>query len=413
MGYGAIQVEDEQKLQSFRKTVGVALATAVLLLAVVGLSTVHSNSTYAAINANRNKGSLAAVPGVLEKTQEVLNITQNGLRWAVFSFIPCCDDDCAECKIVPTVQGKASSDWGRDWSSFTNALPEHEVAAAVYNFEYFTDESTTESKPVLITWAPEGTSTKDLARAGYYLGSVILATDGVHAHYPLQEISETYLQFCSDVIGIDRDMCSLEGSFHNCPFVPFAGNGKEGNPCESDTCDGAAFLNPNDAHAEDEGVIPAECCAFIDEWCHDSDNFGTAGCHPVTVRAVTKLCDNEPVDETPELVLPADENEECVDTCIEPCAFFTDPLDTWQKCSGCPTDNMPKDGKTYQCYPGAVAFEDYRCCGIAPECKTVEAQSSLTCETLEDFECAWIEHYDCPKYEQELKDEEEEEEQEE
>jgi len=409
MGYGALQVEDEpQKLQSFRKSVAVAFAGMCVVCAVVGFSTVSSNSTYAAINANRNKGTLAAVPGVLEKTQEVLNMTENGLRYAIFSFIPCCDDDCSECKIIPTVQGKASADWTEDWQSFVNALPEDEVAAAVYNFEYFVDESTSETKPVLITWAPPGTENKDLARAGYYLGSVILATDGVHSHYPLQEIHETYNEFCTEVVGISDTMCSLEGRFHNCPFIPFAGVGKDGNPCEAKVCDGAAFVNPDSKAANDEGIIPAECCTFITEWCHDGENVSGAGCHPTTLRSVTRLCDNKEIDETPELILPKGEEELCEDTCIEPCVFFSDPNDTWKKCSGCPTDGLIHKGKSYQCYPGGHGFEEYRCCGVADECTAKAAQSDMSCNTLEDFDCVWVEHLECADIIREQKEEVEE-----
>jgi len=402
MAYGAVEVaqDEEQQVKSFRKSVMVSFATMFAVVAVVGLSTTQHNSTYAAINANRNKGTLAAVPGVLEKTHEVLNMTENGLRWAIFSFIPCCDDDCSECKIIPTVQGKASSDWTADWVSFTNALPEHEVAAAVYNFEYFVDESSSESKPVLITWAPPGTNNKDLARAGYYLGSVILATDGVHSHYPLQEMSETYQQFCTEVVGIDDKMCSLEGSFHNCPFIPFSGFGKDGNPCEVDQCEGASFVNPSDPVADDEGVIPADCCTFIHDWCHTPENVNSAGCHPVTLRSVTKLCDNKPIDETPTVVLPDDEEEICDDKCLEPCVFFSDPNDTWKECSGCPTDGQKHKGKVYQCYPGGQGFENFRCCGVHDECKKEESQTAMACDTLESFECGWMEHLKCAHYEQ-------------
>ena len=52
-----------------------AFAGLFVVGAVVGLSAVSSNATSSAVNANRNKGQLAAVPGVMEKTQEVLNMT--------------------------------------------------------------------------------------------------------------------------------------------------------------------------------------------------------------------------------------------------------------------------------------------------------------------------------------------------
>lgn len=261
--YGALKVEQEvEQVQSFKKTVVLAFAGLFVVGAVVGLSAVSSNATSSAVNANRNKGQLAAVPGVMEKTQEVLNMTSgDDLRYAIFSFTPCCENDCGECKIVPTVQGQRSADWAADWKSFNNALPEDSVAAAVYNFEYFTGESSTANKPILITWAPPQTSDKQLARAGYYLGSVILATDGVSEHYPLQEMGEGYMDFCTDVLQIDSDMCAKEGDFHNCPFENDAGLAPEGTPCEAPQCDGAAFTNPD--LSADEGTIPDECCAYI------------------------------------------------------------------------------------------------------------------------------------------------------
>jgi len=397
MTYGAVAVEEEpQKLQGFKKTVLSVFVGVCVVGAIVGLSATGMNSTAQTVNANRNKGSLAAVPGVMEKTQEVMNMTKNGLRYSIFSFIPCCEEDCKECKIIPTVQGKASDDWTEDWQSFTNALPENDVAAAVYNFEYFTGESSTANKPILITWAPAGEDNKELARAGYYLGSVILATDGVHSHYPLQAIGETYMTFCTETLGIDEDDCGREGDFHNCPFVDAEGVGTEGNPCAATECDGAAFTNPD--MAADEGTVPEECCTLIDAFCKDPENFEEAGCHPVTMRAMTRLCMNIQPDETPEVILPADELQECEDACIQPCAFFETDDATWQQCSGCRTDGLvdTETGLSYQCYPHAIGFEENRCCGMAEECQAVEAQNDMTCNTLEEFECQWLLHSECP-----------------
>lgn len=396
MGYGAVNEEVEAtQVQSFKKTTLLVFVGVCVVGAIVGLSAVGSNATSSAINANRNKGSLAAVPGVEEKTQEVLNMTKNGLRYSIFSFIPCCADDCAECKIIPTVQGKASDDWAADWSSFTNALPESNVAAAVYNFEYFTGDAVTANKPVLITWAPPAETNKELARAGYYLGSVILATDGVHQHFPLREIAESYNSFCRDTMGISGEDCAREGDFHNCPFE--GDEEIEGTPCDAPVCDGAAFTNPDSA--ADEGTIPEECCQFIDDFCHESENIDNHGCHPVTVRAITRLCLNAQPDETPEMIIPADEEVVCDDACIQPCAFFEDENDTWKQCSGCRTDGQQdaETGLVYQCYPRAIGFELNRCCGMADECKSADSQSFDVCNTLEDFLCEWTEHVDCPE----------------
>jgi len=398
--YGSLTMKEEvEKVRTFRKTVALAFVGVFALAAVVGMSAVAANATSSAVNANRNKGTLAAVPGVMEKTQEVLNMTTYGLRYAVFSFTPCCENDCGECKIVPTVQGMASDDWAMDWTSFTNALPENSVAAAVYNFEYFTGESATANKPILITWAPPKTDDKQLARAGYYLGSVILATEGVHEHYPLKEMGEGYMDFCSDVLDIDRRLCAQEGEFHNCPFENDAGGAPQGTPCEAPQCDGAAFSNPNSA--ADEGTIPEECCDYIETYCRDPANVNTSpGCHPVTLRSVTRLCGFQQPDETPELILPDDEEQPCdASACMQPCAFFEDENDTWKKCAGCRTDKQkdPETGLVYQCYPGAIGFEMNRCCGIAPECAAAESQTGLACDTLEEFGCVWLEHRDCPE----------------
>jgi len=396
--YGALKVEQEvEQVQSFKKTVVLAFAGLFVVGAVVGLSAVSSNATSSAVNANRNKGQLAAVPGVMEKTQEVLNMTSgDDLRYAIFSFTPCCENDCGECKIVPTVQGQRSADWAADWKSFNNALPEDSVAAAVYNFEYFTGESSTANKPILITWAPPQTSDKQLARAGYYLGSVILATDGVSEHYPLQEMGEGYMDFCTDVLQIDSDMCAKEGDFHNCPFENDAGLAPEGTPCDAPQCDGAAFTNPD--LSADEGTIPDECCAYIKDYCANGENMESPGCHPVTLRSVTRLCAIEEPDETPDLILPEDEEQLCTDDCMQPCAFFESEDATWQKCSACPTDGLVGDaGFAAQCYPGAIGFKNERCCGIADECNTAEAASALACDTLEDFGCVWLEHNQCPE----------------
>ena len=64
------------------------------------------------------------------------------------------------------MQGEASDDWSADWASFMSALPSDKPAAAVYNFEHYTDSTHTHSKPIMITWAPESVGPREMKRLG-------------------------------------------------------------------------------------------------------------------------------------------------------------------------------------------------------------------------------------------------------
>jgi hypothetical protein len=407
MTYGSVTVvEEEQKqLQTFKKTVVATFVAVAFVLAVVGVSAVSANSTSAAVNTNRHKGTLAAVPHVADKTEEVLNMTGTGLRYAIFEFLPCCAMECSECVMVPAKQGKASDDWAADWESFLNALPEKNdesvgIAAAVYNFEYFTAETSTNNSPLLLTWAPSDAHPKDIARAGYYLGSVILATEGVTEHYPLTSKDISYYDFCTTTMNVDADMCQLESTFHNCPFDN--GGDLTDTPCTATACDGASFSSTASAD-DDAGAIPEDCCANINDFCADGSNAANPGCHPVTFTAITKLCAESDTDETPEIILPDNQVSQCTDDCRQPCAFFqcaSPPCDsTWEQCSGCYTDGKSHtyDDATFkaQCYPGQVMFKEMQCCGLQPECSAADSNTKVACDTLGEFGCEYKQHFQC------------------
>lgn len=285
----------------------------------------------------------------------------------------------------------ASADWSEDWERFTSAIDTTKVAAAVYNFEYFTGPTTTEVKPILITWAAPDTQEKTLARAGYYLGSVILATDGVHEHYPLTDMAETYNEFCKQVMQVDPSMCDMESDFRNCPF--------ENGICDEEVCASASFSNPDEQLGAGMG-IEDECCAAMFKYCDDPLT-EDAGCHATRLRAVTRLCAVEDADETPDVILPEGEIEVCEPECANPCAFIAedDPNATYKLCSGCAKDGAMDEeaGFRPQCAPGAIDFMDKRCCGMHEACGREDSQNEMQCNALDSDEtlCEWALHKDC------------------
>jgi len=418
-GYGTVNldvtaiemdvVSTHGKATTLHKAMAAVATVALCVVAIAALSTsgsVDPTHMDEVVDANRDRMRLAAVPGVMEKAAEVSNMTAFGLRWAIFGF------DNERNKILPTMQGRATDDWEKDFLAFKNALPNDDVAAAIYNFEFWSDEESKENMPILVSWRPESLEPREEARAGYYLGSLMVATDDyVVQHYPMDSMNENYFEFCSKTMEIPIKQCSLDKDFHNCPFGHTGEDGavaelQEDNPCRDDRCQGATFQDPDTVL---DGAIPQACCTYIlDVYCRDPMNIDNHGCHPTVLSTMEKECEIPIIHEVPELLVTPEDEQLCLDECIQPCSLFEDPNDTWRKCSGCAVDGQLHDmlleagqdaseERAYQCHSDAIGFVMQRCCGIAPECATESSQTDFMCAALEYYECEWVEHRDCPE----------------
>lgn len=441
--YGALEGQEVEENKSISQRLGVkyvvAFAAVALMTAGVVVLSAKSGVSHGQVatvaDANRNRATIAVVDHeVRELGMKVLNMTVNGLRWAVFGF------DRRREKIIPLTAGPATADWEKDFAMFRNALPEGAAAVGVYNFEYWVDNESTGVEPIMITWAPKILSPMEEARAGYYLPGVILAlnTDegrvntermdtgvkndaigkqkkgyagyehtGFSGPYRLDQISESYAMFCSTEMGLPQKDCDLEKGFHNCPFQ--SENEEEwtpSNPCLHEVCAGDSFQRPEGAMP---GTISQACCDYVEkEYCSAPENYGTMGCHAVTLAAIDKLCD---VPQPAEPVIQEfnwSEEARCSTMCAQPCNTFLKPEKTWQNCEGCRMDLMPDDnaenaGQISQCYPGAVGYEMNTCCGAALTadgayfCEQAEYLTAEMCNMLEYYECQWIPQIDCPE----------------
>jgi len=433
--YGTLASAGEQQAQS-RSVSKYVVAFAAIALVTVGVVAFSSGSANAHVSstvngANSYRKTLAPVdPEVREVALKILNMTVYGLRWAVFGF------NLNKDMMVPLTAGPATADWEKDFKMFANALPEADAAVAVYNFEYWVTAEETALEPIMITWAPKGMDPKEYARAGYFLGNMILElnTDegristtfngkgdsvgaqkkghavapdrtGFSGPYRLDGISDTYLEFCMNEMGLSNHDCNLESGFHNCPFEsedPLEWT--EANPCRKAECDGAAFTNP-EADGVDAGAIPQACCDYIEtEFCQDAAHALGMGCHPVTLTVIDKLCEIPAPAEPVVMFTTVEQSTACEPECVQPCTLFEDINDTWRKCEGCNTDlTEDENGQVSQCYPGAYKYEMNTCCGIALDaegqntCGKDEYLFSEMCNLMEYYDCKWIPAIDCPE----------------
>jgi len=437
--YGTLASAGEQQAQS-RSVSKYVVAFAAIALVTVGVVAFSSGSANAHVSstvngANSYRKTLAPVdPEVREVALKILNMTVYGLRWAVFGF------NLNKDMMVPLTAGPATADWEKDFKMFANALPEADAAVAVYNFEYWVTAEETALEPIMITWAPKGMDPKEYARAGYFLGNMILElnTDegristtfngkgdsvgaqkkghavapdrtGFSGPYRLDGISDTYLEFCMNEMGLSNHDCNLESGFHNCPFEsedPLEWT--EANPCRKAECDGAAFTNP-EADGVDAGAIPQACCDYIEtEFCQDAAHALGMGCHPVTLTVIDKLCEIPAPAEPVVMFTTVEQSTACEPECVQPCTLFEDINDTWRKCEGCRTDLQPdanasEEGQVSQCYPGAMHYEMNTCCGIQLDeegnniCQKDEYLIAEACNLMEYYNCVWLPNTDCPE----------------
>jgi len=437
--YGALESQQVQEKGTQRSGAKYVAAFATVALIVAGVVVMSAGTSSANVNsvvdANRNRATLSKVdPEVRELGLKVLNMTVNGLRWAIMGF------DRRREEIIPLTSGPATADWEKDFKMFTNALPEASAAVGVYNFEYWVDDESTGVEPIMITWAPQHLTDFEEARAGYYLPGIILAlntdegrintmkmggthtTDTVgkqkkgHATYEhtgfsgpyrLEAISDTYEEFCKNEMGMPEKDCALEKGFHNCPFESEdEAEWTDANPCKRTECDGASFVRPEGALP---GTIPQSCCDYISKtFCADPANYATMGCHQVTQAAIDRLCEIPKPAEPVNIEWSWAEEAKCTTMCANACGTFLKPEKTWQNCEGCrmdlePDPNAQNPGQISLCYPGAVRYEMNTCCGNAKTedgaffCEQEENLSAEACNLLEYFQCQWIEQKDCPE----------------
>jgi len=441
--YGSVAVEAEAPARrSVSKSVIALAAVALMVVGVVALSGSTNASLRTTVDSNRNRAMIAKVsPEVREVGLKVLNMTVNQLRWAVIGF------NLNQDEIIPLMTGLATNDWEKDFLQFRNALPEDAACVAVYNFEYWLDETETELDPIMITWSPPNMDPAALANAGYFLGAEILAlnTDegrlntelintgtsndaigkdkgkgygkapertGFSGPYRLASMSETYNQFCEQEMALGPKICSLDKTFHNCPFESEdEAAWTDANPCKQDACAGGAFGNPDAAELDSGRTIPDACCEYITtDFCAPLTADGVAGagvgqmgCHPATLTALAKLCESS---EEPTLTVikgSYDDLKNCGEQCKSSCKLFNDPNDTFKECDGCAIEGMFDEatGQTSQCYPGAFGYVMDMCCGFSDDCVTFDG--AALCGTQEYNQCEWIAQLEC----QSLKDEQE------
>lgn len=401
--YGTLQVKRTN--QSTMKKVLLGLA----LVAIVGFSgsKLYSQSSFSTLDTTRDKARMAPAPGVREKAQEVIPADGETpyLRYAVFGF------NGDKSAVIPLMQGLASYDWSLDFDQFVNAVPEDSISASVYNFEYWESEDVMVNRPVLITYEPLQTNDREVARMGYFLGSVVLATKGVDDHVALvadfahSKVSDlNYYAFCTTQMDINPNQCSLEKAFHNCPFDQTHPN----SPCNTPQCNGAEYITYpldgiNCVSGSDlcfAGVISTGCCNKYRSFC--AANPDELGCHPTTTISLEKWCEDTmatpPVAQAVPLILP-ESFQLCLEHCQQPCALFENREDTWKDCAGCPTSGLPDPdnfGLTFKCHQDSLGFEKKRCCGDGALCAEALSQSELACEALEYAGCAWVDHLECP-----------------
>jgi len=474
--YGTVSEEAREEQRSTSKLAVVLTAAALLAVGVVAMtmgtrsammaSSVNTEK-FTSAYGNTNKANLAKVsPDVATVGLKVLNITVYNQRWAIFGF------DRAQDEIVPLMTGQATFNWRKDFKLFRNALPEEQAVLAVYNFQYWVSETEVESDPIMITWCPPGLEPEKLANAGYFLGAEILAlntedegrlkTDtiitgngkhygplerqnqndmigipkgqgfadpperqGFSGPYRMESISEDYETFCENEMMVPAEFCSLDNSFHECPFDKLdsekcqADSEKCGlvdlasqeslSPCDVSVCGGAEFGKP----AGERPEIPSACCDYINkEFCavqRETDGlqgagFGRPGCHHVTLTAINALCEGaEPSDAVHFGDHAYESFDNCDDKCRASCVFFDDPTDTYKYCDGCPVDG------DYQCHPGdeansiqpAYGYMTGMCCGFNPKCGAKESNGHPvfddhgSCNTQEYNGCIWMEQTHC------------------
>lgn len=453
----------QPRTSTFKKAAAVSVAV-LMCLGFASVSHTRSVVMQRTLNANKARASASPVsPLVAEKTAEVVNVTENGLRWAIFGFDSTEGDDVRT--IVPLMQGKATDDWRGDWDRFIAALPENDCAAAVYNFQYWvaaqsnmvTDADGVETEeidpeyfdldPLLITWAPASIEAREVARYGYYLGALIVATDHPDPDFDLEVIGldgldgegygafndeggNGYKNFCmyreaqKGREGADaEEVCDMIDDFHNCPFtdaeqVQVSTEVAVVNPCvtsEVQQCRGAQFIapDPNDPETV-AGAMTWECCAYIQDFCGQIEGAGleVAGCNTDALDTITALCESRAPEDEIECMgdcgaVPCDGTAEVstyqsAPDCAQPCPLMDSPADTFQKCSGCPTNGLPQpNGLTYQCHKEAFGFLDMRCCGLHPECEDAANQNEESCNTFDSGvdlnakRCSWTKHAQC------------------
>lgn len=449
-GYGTVEldvvaIEQGSAPQASRAKRAFAgfVVVALCVAAVVALSGTSDSHVNSALNSNRYKTRIAPAPGVAEVCMHVSNLTLNGQRWAIFGFPSGAagqiEDDYKQ-SIKPLMEdglGSATQNQEHDWLEFRGAMDAvNDVAMAIYNFEYQVDNDSTDMETILISYKPkmvrgidefgkkteaDGTTPmkveldpREVARAGYFLGSVILACDDyVDRHVAIESLAETYEDFCIEDMLLTIPQCQAASKFEGCPFKEGTEDDfslEEINPCVVPQCRGAKFAPPD---AEKPGDIPIDCCDYIQEaYCVDYPE--SHGCDGGTSEIIGQLCEIQALTEAPTLLVTPEETQICdPQFCIQPCETVQyanekerpDKAHTWRLCSGCPTDNgfhdMTDDGienkLQYLCHPLADGFQKERCCGIADVCNEHEAESSeMLCAAMEYYDCSFQVHAECP-----------------
>lgn len=422
--------------------------------AMVALSGSVGTKVNSAVNANRYKLNLVSVDGIAADAMIVSNLTLNGLRWSIYEFKGNHDVEDPDYKptgmVVTEHSNKATEDWNNDWREFRNAMPKDQFAMALYNFEFFIDNDSTDMETVLISWIPttfKKHHAREVARAGYFLGSVIIATDDfVDRHVPIETLAETYDQFCIEDMKLSIAECSKADEFVGCPYNNVIGDDgvvvvnvalfdlPDDNPCVYHGCSGGKFERPE---AGETGDMPVKCCTYIPTFCEA--NPLNNGCDAATNLVIDQLCEQPVIAEEPDLIVTPEDLQICDAVCGSSCLAVgetagenlnrgegmidtddtggegtqADMAYTWKLCSGCKQDrevhDMTDDGEdngfAAQCYPGgngesaAVGFLEERCCGIADVCNGHNAESvEMVCNALEYYDCIFTSHLACPAH---------------
>lgn len=355
------------KHAAFAFALGAVATLAVVFLAAQG----PTGLTPASVNlqmANRDKTNLAPMEGVVEAAKDILG-EESKTRGVVITFNPKRD------KMVAAVHIPKTDDWKQDWESLQDAMPKDDVAAAIFSFPYWAGPAAETSKPVLFTSRPRSVDFKTQYLAGYWLGPLIIASEGIHKVKSFA--GENYFEMC-EKLEIDPELCQLENQFHECPF---AGDDTEETPCTKkdesgrNVC-GGSYIE----EAVDTGSISKDCCAAIDAYC--SEDAERMGCRGETLEMITANC-NAPMPETE--VTPLMEfylTQQCGAKCAKVrCVNFEDPNETYQLCAGCKGDH-----REYKCSPSQPGFIGMRCGGADEKC--VNSKNEPECVIHGDL-CVW------------------------
>merc|ERR1712072_504701 len=234
-----------------------------------------------------------------------------------------------------------------------------------------------------------------------------------------------YFDVCK-TLAENPETCEIEKEFVDCPFDEDLAD----TPCKEPVCNGASF-------GDTPGAISKGCCNYIQsQYCPFHED--APGCKDMAFDVVQSICavyDDDPwANEDNIEILEFNEcgpvigsggimvrfysnkmckcvfeNDKCFvnelckrdrscvfpnvktykncnsEMCRSSCNQFEVATDSSAKCSGCPSLR-----ENYKCFPGAVGYKEFECCGFNPMCTTAAVTSDeAKCTEFSGMGCAW------------------------